>query len=293
MSDMTIGALMLEWLGWMFELCASLAPYIATIGVLFILMRILQRKWRWALVWTFIAGSFGILWFLGIADAVPLRSDGAHPLTVMTANLYGRNTDYAEGYAWAQASDADVLVFQEVSTGWGQALEPLNQDYIATLGGQGVRAYARYPIVDRAVVPLAQGGVDALQFVLRAPGGDVTFVLVHLVSPATAEDLAIRNEQLAALARHMRSLDGDAVLVGDLNTAATTLRFVELLDQGRLSHPQVPMYFGTWPSDLPNGLFQIDHILVKGHLGYASVGAEDIPGSDHYALRAELVRLPE
>lgn len=293
MDDMTIGALLLEWLGWFFELSSSLAPFIATAGAAFILLRVFQRKWRWAALWTLVAGTFGVLWFFSIAEALPMRQDGAHPLTVVTANLYGANGNYDAGFEWARSSNADVIVFQEVTSGWGRALDALNQTYIASTSTTGIRVYARYPITNRQSIPTAQGGLDALQFVLRAPGGDITFVAVHLVSPQTAEDLAVRNDQLRALARHMRELDGDAVLLGDLNTAATTTSFLRLLDEGRLSHPQVHAFFGTWPTDLPFGLFQIDHVLVRGRLGYSSVTTEDVPGSDHFGLRAELVRLPE
>ncbi len=284
---------MVEWLGWLFEAASSLAPLLATIGVLAVFLRVFQRQWRWAALWSLLSVGFGLLWFVGIGDALPLRGDRAPVLTVVTANLYGYNAKFDAVFDWARMSNADLLVFQEVTSAWGHALDPLNQSYLSTASTTGIRVYSRHPISNRETIALIQGGSDALQFDVQVPGGPITVVAAHLVSPTTAENLAIRNRQLGALARHMRDLEGEAILVGDLNTAVTTLNFAALLDQGRLSHPQTPVFFGTWPTFVPLGLFQIDHVLVRGGLGYSAVGTEEVPGSDHYALRVEIVRTAE
>ena len=66
-------------------------------------------------------------------------------------------------------------------------------------------------------------------------GATVTFLGTHPVPPISAQYARMRGEQLRAVALHSRSLDGAALLMGDLSTTLWSYHFRHLLDVSGLS----------------------------------------------------------
>lgn len=285
---MSIGTILLDWLGWVGELAASGAIVIASLAAALVLLLVLRRMWRWAALWSIAAIATGGLYFFSIVDALPMTDAGAHPLRVVTANVYGANHNFTNIVDWASAGEADLLVFEEVSGSAQDALAPLEDVYPYSHRQLGFYIFSRYAISSVERLHLVDGAQDELRFQLAAPGGPVTVIAVHFISPKSFVDLEIRNTQLENLAALAREINGDLIVLGDLNTSTSSPAFLRLLHDGQLSHPQVPIYFGTWPTAFP--VIQIDHVLVGGDLAYRSVESLELPGSDHQALAVEILR---
>jgi endonuclease/exonuclease/phosphatase (EEP) superfamily protein YafD len=87
------------------------------------------------------------------------------------------------------------------------------------------------------------------------------------------------------------------VLLGDFNATLDHSRLREVLDRGYRDAGSVAGMglVPTWPNrdhELPFPVITIDHVLADGRLDFVDYGVEDLPGSDHRSIHAELA-LPE
>ncbi len=112
----------------------------------------------------------------------------------------------------------------------------------------------------------------AIAAVLDAPGGPVAVANTHLsLLPP------VSRQQLRTVLTNTEDLGPRAIVAGDFNLPATTVRQVA-------SDWQMPRA-ATYPADHP--VRQIDHILVRG--GQArDVQSHRLPISDHRAMSAEV-----
>jgi endonuclease/exonuclease/phosphatase (EEP) superfamily protein YafD len=84
------------------------------------------------------------------------------------------------------------------------------------------------------------------------------------------------------------------VLAGDFNATLDHAELRDLLDRGYTDAGDVTGMGlePTWPTMghrfMPPSI-AIDHVLADGRLGFADYGVDDLPGSDHRAIHAEVV----
>jgi endonuclease/exonuclease/phosphatase family metal-dependent hydrolase len=117
----------------------------------------------------------------------------------------------------------------------------------------------------------------ALAGIVDAPGGPVTVVCTHL---SFAPPRAVG--QLRELLRWARPLPRPLVLLGDLNLPGTV--------PARLTGWTTAVRAPTFPA--PRARVQLDHLLIDPGATRVEVrdaAARSVGGSDHLALRAELV----
>jgi endonuclease/exonuclease/phosphatase family metal-dependent hydrolase len=86
------------------------------------------------------------------------------------------------------------------------------------------------------------------------------------------------------------------VLVGDFNATFDQTQFRVIVDGGYRDAGEATGkgLEPTWPGPtaFPRGLITIDHVLADKRLGVAEYGVDDLAGSDHRAIHAELVCQP-
>jgi endonuclease/exonuclease/phosphatase family metal-dependent hydrolase len=269
------------------------------------------------------------------------------PIRVLTWNLWWR---FGPWLARASAirtvlheASADICGFQEVwseeghnlagelaaelGMQWTWAASPRSERWQARLPGctaeVGHAILARWPIRERAVLPLPAGGSGddsrhALFCLVESPDGRIPVVTTQL-SPAPWES-ATRCDQVRALVQLLadrRREDYPAVLLGDLNaepdsdevrlmcgqkTAPAPERFC-LVDAWRYAPSDAIPW--TWDRENPHvrstmePSSRIDYVLVglprddrRGHVrSVARIGSAPVDGvwpSDHAGVLAEL-----
>jgi endonuclease/exonuclease/phosphatase (EEP) superfamily protein YafD len=227
---------------------------------------------------------------LGTAETTTGR-----PLKVMTINMLFGRADIDTIMRLVREFGPDVLSTQELTPGAVSDLDAaglkelmphrvLQDEWSA--GGSGV--YSKHPMQELpdVVPPVGHKMPVAL---VSLPGGDpIELVDVHPYPPL-GPNVVQWNEALAALPS--ASPDRVRILAGDFNASLDHASLRKLLDRGykdaadRVGAGLIP----TWPANkrVPP-IITIDHVLVDQRVGVREVSVQDVPGTDHRAVLAEL-----
>lgn len=292
-----------RWPGaWVLDLLNHFRPQVAVVTAAAALLVGIGRRWRWLVAAVVILGvNLALLapLFFGGGGRPPVGD--AEVLRILHFNVLSSNDAYAEVVDYLAASEAELILVQEVSETWSEhlarvpgyrahALLPRRDNFgLAVLAASG-RELSSISEVDLGV------GVPALEIDIKLDGVPLSILSVHTLPPASAEYARRRDQMLASAAlwagrvRRERAL---AVIVGDLNATPFSGAFRSLVADGDLVDSELG--FGlqtTWPTEpwLMRALFSIpiDHLLHDAGLVTVdrSVGPE--LGSDHRPLRVDL-----
>lgn len=222
---------------------------------------------------------------------------GAVQLRAMTANLLFTN-DAAGGLAGRIADLApDIIGFDEFShhNEPGLSASGVLQRYPFSLerptwGADGIALFSKLPLRDAQEISLA--GQPALRAEVVTANGPVTVIVAHTVAPIEGSHAAWAAE-LHALAPLVRAVRGPVLVLGDLNATLGNRPYADLLATGRV-HDVLDAtgsgYAMTWPvsARLPFPLVRPDHVLYGHGLVALRGHTEDVPGSDHRAVVADV-----
>jgi endonuclease/exonuclease/phosphatase (EEP) superfamily protein YafD len=234
-----------------------------------------------------------------VRTAVAATVERGPALKVLSFNVFKYSSQYQRMVDMVRSEAPDVLILIEVTPQWEPALAMLAPDYAyrwVNVGDdiRGLAVLTRRVPHESHVIDLGGNGVPSLLFTLPSPGGDITFVATHLSWPLGSRRAAIRNAQLATLARLAHEQRGAFAIVGDLNVTPYSPRFQQLLRDGELRNcaqgmgPQA-----TWPALLVPLYIQIDHCLATAAVTASHFRVGGFLGSDHYPITVELrVQVP-
>lgn len=254
------------------------------------------RRWRLSLL-LLACGIFNFGQIIPYYFAAPHQIDNPNPreLRLMTANVAMRNENYAAFYKSVETSAPDILVLQEVTEEWNQAIQPLLAVYpyshiLPKQGGAGLALFSRYPL-DSIKVLFAESSMHpALLAVVNLNGTPLTVLLMHPLTPMRPDKFANRNEQLNAAAALMKSTSEPKLLVGDLNTTMWSPYYSDLVENSGLYDARIGRgLYPTFESDLPQFLgIPIDHLLIGETIQIEKFDFGAPTGSDHRPLVFDL-----
>lgn len=236
---------------------------------------------------------------LNVAPLVPYLVPAARsaataaPLRLMSANLLARNESHAEIVATVRTEAPDVVVFLEYTPRWAEALDVLSDDYpyrvsLSRRDWTGIALMSRYPLTNGQAFDL--GPVPAVDAHVAAPGGPIRVLGVHLMPPMSDAAWRRRNAQLDALAALGAGREA-TVVAGDFNLTPYSPFFTGFLERAALGDAFAGRGLEiSWPSSAPWLGIKIDHMLISEHLTVAAPRRVRLPGSDHYAIIADLTR---
>jgi endonuclease/exonuclease/phosphatase (EEP) superfamily protein YafD len=288
-------AVALAPLGWPFELFAHFRWQLAVATVLLIAVARLAARSRRAttlLVLAILLQATPVLW-RGQAVAGGRGCEGPG-LRVASINLWYRGRDPTSVLAWLAAHPADVVVLQEVTNEWSDALaaaadlyphramQPRQDPY-------GIGLLSRWPLVRVDYVDFAGDGLPSVVATVDVDGRHVQVLGLHTPWPMLARLQRARDRALAQAATKARESTLPTVIAGDLNLTpyAPAFRRFERAAGVRdafANRPWRPTWqAGFWPLALP-----IDHVFVPaGACVQSAVIGEDV-GSDHRPVFVDL-----
>ena len=230
----------------------------------------------------------------------PLLPSAAQPsLVVVTHNVGVRNVDPVRTAAVLLASDADLMLLQETDGTMAPLLERLRRRFpygtrcprpcsLAILS-RWPTSRIRYRFRDaggRAIGPAAVQG-----WVFRPGLPPFRAATLHLSHAGRGAD---REEQRAALIRTLRTqADRAMILAGDFNLTpwSAALRRLDAdlapLQRRTRGLASFPARVAGVPFPMP--LLPIDHVYAGKRWGVLDVRRLPRTGSDHYAIRIELI----
>ncbi len=176
---------------------------------------------------------------------------------VVTRNLLATNADHAAQIDWLYALDADVVLLQEYTPAWANALSsallelpcrssvPIDSPF-------GTALYSRHPILSDDVLVFDHERMPSLLVALDVDGTVVSVLGTHPPPPVGSGLREARRGQ---------------------GLLATWSPF-----------PNVAIPFVSSALSLP-----IDHVLSRGHIGVANAFVGPATGSDHRGLVVDLL----
>jgi endonuclease/exonuclease/phosphatase family metal-dependent hydrolase len=269
----------------------------AAIGALFVAgVALALRNWAAAAV----AGLATICLALAVLPRAigdgTVDPAGREILTVLSANVHFGHAEPEALVELVDRHDPDLLALQELTPRAARELRRAGLDdrlpdavLETRRGAAGSGLYSRLPI-------RKLGGGQPFFFrqpraLLRMPDGRrLRVVDIHPLPPGRGAE-EVWDETLESLPS--AGTGPPWVLVGDFNATLDIAPFRELLDRGYRDAGEVAGegLEPTFPAMGWNGLppfITIDHVLADRRLDVVDYGVEDLPGTDHRAVRAEL-----
>jgi endonuclease/exonuclease/phosphatase (EEP) superfamily protein YafD len=214
----------------------------------------------------------------------------AQNLSVVALNVNYRNDDYAAVRRYLALHSPDVIIIEEMTNAWQNALTDLNAGYPHQLGLArsdpfGLGVWSRVPFTEAELLDLGVPGSVHARMVLETGGHPLQIFAVHLSPPTGAAAAEQRNLQLRHLAAHLKASDLASLVVGDLNTTPFSPFFESLVNSAGLVDARRPAGFHiTWPTSALPVWIPIDHALITPSILVTSVRTGPDVGSDHYPL---------
>jgi endonuclease/exonuclease/phosphatase (EEP) superfamily protein YafD len=256
----------------------------------------IRRRWRVAVI----CGGFALV-NLGLVVATlwpppptagTITSGARLRLAALNVHTANERTDLVLGFL--RQADADVILLMEVDERWMAALAPLDADYPHQIAAPrednfGIELFSRLPLTNAQVLELGSAELPSLSANFNLGGREVLLLGTHPLPPGTAEYSRQRNEQLRALAAHVREQRVPVMVLGDLNTTPWSPFFADLLrGSGLRQTSRGRGLCGTWPASLPVGRIALDHCLLSPVFAVASQQVGPKVGGDHLPLVVEV-----
>ncbi len=280
-------------LGWPFELFTHFRAQYAVAAALIAVLLLLARRPGAAAV----AGVLAVLHALpalqrSVAED-PVAACGGPAFTVVTANLQYSNHDTSRFLDWLARNPADLVVLQEVTGAWADALSGVpdypQREFLVRDDAYGVGVMSRWPL--RSIEPrdFAGDGLPSLSGGLVIEGQPLRFLALHARWPILPALASSRDRSLDAAAALVRAGDGAAAVLGDLNLTAYSPVFARFLEAAGLRDAVgEPRWAPTWMAGFWPLALRIDHVLVTPDLCVEHIEVGPSIGSDHRPLIARL-----
>ena len=239
---------------------------------------------------------------LNMSEILPLyqkpelsaSSEGAH-FSLFQLNVLTDNQQFEQVLNEINRLDPDVVVMEEVTPEWYQALAAVRERYpyvVETLDrtSLGVMIMSRIPLEETELIDFNDGRLPSLVTELQVKGKPVTLIATHPLSPRNKTKFRLRNKQLYAIAQAFRERNDPLIMVGDLNITSFSPvfdRFIEQIDlyDSRQGFGVQP----TWPGHAwLVARIALDHCLLSPDLRVTQRQLGSYVGSDHLPVYVEI-----
>lgn len=284
--------LLAPWL-WLGELVASLRLHLAAGLVVTAALAAVGR--RWAIVAIALVAALWNAWptiSLTIAEPPPVPGD-AHHLRIVVANVLGSNDNPDPLLRWIDTVDPDVVLLVEVTDPFIRAFEARSADWPFQAhdpqhGPFGMGIASRLPLASIGLGMDGPGPIPVVDATVNTSGGQVRFIGLHTMPPATPGFMRDRDALMAWAVEQTRP-NPRVIIAGDLNATSSSPAFRAMLRDGGFVDSR--RGFGrhpTWPEALGVGGIGIDHVLLRGDLVTARREVGPDIGSDHRPILVDV-----
>jgi endonuclease/exonuclease/phosphatase (EEP) superfamily protein YafD len=228
--------------------------------------------------------------------AAPAAACGSMEIRVLTANLLYANEQRSGFTEWLAANPADLVVVQELTPAWAEALEALpaypHRELVARGDAYGIGVLSRWPLEHVESVDLGDDGHPSLTGVVVVDGQRLRFHGLHARWPVLPSLAKSRDLALERVASRVRTEPLPTLLLGDLNLSPDSPAFARLLQASGLRDALAgPHWRPTWLAGFWPLALRIDHVLIGDGLCVEDAEVGESFGSDHRPVSVRL-RLP-
>lgn len=226
----------------------------------------------------------------------------ARSIRVLSANLLYSNSNLEEVLTHLKAVDPDVVLFQEYTSKWHEALEPAllstypHGRWEPRDDAFGLAIFSRLPLTARGVQRLKLFDGEAPQFraELAVQGRELAIYNIHLLPPLQVENFHIGRQEFADLLEVLRTERTLFIVGGDFNFTETSPQAWALSSCGVKEAFQTSGHGSgsSWPVHRILGWvpgLRIDHLYYSPSVTCTSCLTGSPAGSDHRPVMAEFV----
>ncbi|HYK24902.1 MAG TPA: endonuclease/exonuclease/phosphatase family protein [Steroidobacteraceae bacterium] len=217
------------------------------------------------------------------------------PLRIASINVLFHNTHYDDVAAFLRRERPDAAVLVEITPAWHAALDALRDEfpwqYYAESGHHhgGTLLLSRWPIEGMETVPMGPHADPTVVAVLSVRGRTLHLIGVHPSWPLGPAVSSERNRELIELAARARATPAPLIMAGDFNVTPFSPHFRDFIARSGLHWTaQGAGWQPTWPTFLPVGGIQIDHVFVSPGINVRSFARGSGIGSDHRPILVDL-----
>lgn len=211
-------------------------------------------------------------------------------LRFVLSNVRIGNRDYDGVLRFLKEADGDVVLLEEVDTGWLEALSELDGRYpwrvkVAESIPYGIALWSRIPVRSYEVLGVVREDIPFIAASLDVSGTPLLLLGAHPPPPWNGVYASVRDRQIEALGRMAAKGGPHVVLLGDLNTTPWGCVFREMVrDSGLRDSSRGGGFSWSWPVMFPPLAILIDHALVSTGVRVLDRRLGPAVGSDHYPL---------
>ncbi len=292
---------------WVAELANFIRPHLLVAGIVLFVVGLALPRRSTKVVGT-IALAAAAIPFLFLPTPTPTPtptpapSTAGTPISVVAANVYIDNPDPADFLAIPAVASADILVLQEVTPRWQDALLASGRWVFESSrdleGNTDMKLLSRFPILDaRTISPESRdtGGRYAVRFELLVNERTVIVYAVHPQTPRSTRMWRQRAAYLRDLERALRAepTDASVIVAGDWNTPPWSPFFRDLLSSTGYRTTEArwwpsPTRFSIRLWSLTQIGTPIDRIVASPNVGLSELLMGPTFGSNHLPVIARL-----
>ncbi len=250
------------------------------------------RSWRWVIFSALFFALNAVIIFPHLSFSNHKKSE-KYDFRLMLSNVYHGNKNYDGFLRLVRMENPDVLITQEASAGWREALQVLNSDYAyRTFAIQTekdwILLFSKLPIVPE-VEDKRRNQFPPILSTLEYKNKSITLFSLHPSTPKSGKGLSGRNLQFETLTAVSKSIAMPKIIMGDLNVSIWSPYFSKLENESGMT--SVRNGFGilpTWPTWFSPLMIPIDHCLVSSEFEVLNCRTGSNIGSDHLPLIIDL-----
>lgn len=265
-------------------------------AIIFAVILIAFRSWFAVglMVVTIVINGFYVLPYY-FSESSTVQNNSAKEVKVMLANVEHLNKNYEKLLESVKASEADVVILQEITEAWWENVKALENDYqfvksMQKQGGSGMAIFSRFQLESSEILQLDNSSHPAILNKFKVDEKILTLLAIHPPTPIRNDKFTNRNLQFAESAKLLRETPNPKVLIGDMNITMWSPYFVNLVrDSGMRDVRKGRGIYPSWVSFLPNPLrIAIDHCLASDDIEVVDIELGKPTGSDHLPLIVSL-----
>jgi endonuclease/exonuclease/phosphatase (EEP) superfamily protein YafD len=273
---------------WLLEITTHFRPHYAGGLLAFAAIYACARRFRTAALFAAFA-LLNIAVLLPRFESRPPVPADAPSLKILLANVHTDNRDYKSLLRLIAHEQPDIIALLEVNAAWLDAVSSLDKSHpyfrkVPRSDNFGIAVYSRLPLDEARTVYLSAAEVPSIQ--ATVPLGahqSIRILATHPLPPGDAENVTLRDQQLAAIATWSATpTNTPAAVIGDLNCAPWSPAFRRLLADGSLRDTGRGIT-PTWPVKPWFLRIPLDHcltspaILTKEHRVGPDIGSDHFP----------------
>ena len=276
---------------WIFDLFANFrVQYMGAFAVCVLLLTIV--RWRKTAIIALLGVAFTTATMSPYFQERASTSVPEHGFRVLTFNTWFRNGNLEDTARFVRASNADVVILQEVTATNSESLVGLLHSYPHRAFSPGVRhglaIFSRWPLRAEhlTVVPrntrITRADIDW-------QGTSIVLFGAHLNWPLSRRSANAREQELQVLAAHARKETKPVIVAGDFNLTPWSRHFERFVADSRLIDCALGQgLLATWPSQMWPARIRIDHCFTSSHWRVHRVEVGRGLGSDHLPVIIDL-----